>query len=237
MERTAQALTLVGDLSRAPTVARSIDLFQQAIEPFGINLYRTAALGNPVRGRYTDAIVSNYPEEWIAFYRGVRAFTFDPVLCASLKGEGFYWRDLPAPSDMAGKALMADAREVGLADGFAVVRQMPGELKTAVFVAGQDMYWTDLEQGVVNLICNTLMSRVLHLREVQLSPEVRKLSMREAEVLNHAALGRSDKQIALAIGVTHCTVHTYWKDIRRKLSASDRASAVALGLWSGQIAL
>jgi len=118
-----------------------------------------------------------------------------------------------------------------------VVRQMPGELKTAVFVAGQDVQWSELERGVVNLVCNTLMSRVLHLRDVQLAPEVRRLSLREAEVLNHAALGRSDKQIALAIGITHGTVHTYWKDIRRKLSAPDRASAVALGLWSGQIAL
>ncbi len=236
MDRTALALTIVGELSRAPTVSRAIDLFEQAIEPFGVKLYRTTALGNPMRGRLDDAVVSNYPEDWMSFYRGVRAFAFDPVLCTSLKGEGFYWRDLPAPTDLAAKTLMSDARDVGLAEGFTVVRQSPGELKTAVFVAGENLDWTDLEQGVVNLICNTLMSRVLHLREVQLSPEVRKLSLREAEVLNHAALGRSDKQIAQAIGITHSTVHTYWKDIRRKLSASDRASAVALGLWSGQIA-
>jgi DNA-binding NarL/FixJ family response regulator len=114
---------------------------------------------------------------------------------------------------------------------------MPGELKTAVFVAGPELDWTELETGVVNLLCSTLMSRVLHLREIQLSPDVRRLSLREAEVLNHAALGRTDKEIAQEIGVTPCTVHTYWKDIRRKLSAHDRANAVAKALWSGQIAL
>ncbi len=166
MDRTARALTVVGDLSRAPTITQALDLFHQAIEPFGVEFYRTAALGNPVRGRVDDAVVSNYPEDWIAFYRGVRAFTFDPVLCTSLKGEGFYWRDLPAPVDLASRTLMADARDVGLADGFAVVRRMPGKLSTAVFVAGQDLDWTALEQGVVNLVCNTLMSRILHLREV-----------------------------------------------------------------------
>jgi LuxR family transcriptional regulator, quorum-sensing system regulator CciR len=237
MDRVESALSLIGDLSRAPTIGRAIDLFQAAIEPFGVRLYRSVALSNPKRPRIDAAIVSNYPEEWIRFYRGVRAFTFDPVLVTSLKGEGFYWRDLPAPTEGLAKALMADGREVGLADGFTVLRHAPGELPTAVFLAGPALTWTDLEQGVINLICNTLMSRVLHLRDVQLAPEVRKLSLREAEILNHAALGRTDKQIADAIGVTHVTVHTYWKEIRRKLSASDRANAVALGLWSGQIAL
>jgi LuxR family quorum-sensing system transcriptional regulator CciR len=237
MDRVESALSLVGDLSRAPTIGRSIDLFQLALEPFGVRLYRSMALGNPARATITAATVSNYPQEWIAFYRGVRAFTFDPVLVTSLKGEGFYWRDLPEPREATVRALMADGREVGLADGFTVLRHAPGELATAVFLAGPSLTWTALEQGVVNLICNTLMSRVLHLRDVQLAPEVRKLSLREAEILNHAALGRTDKQIADAIGVTHVTVHTYWKEIRRKLSASDRANAVALGLWSGQIAL
>jgi DNA-binding CsgD family transcriptional regulator len=236
MDRVSGALSLVGDLSRAPTIARAIDLFQQMIEPFGVRLFRTVALGNPERMLISAAIVSNYPDEWMQFYRGVRAFTFDPVLCASLKGEGFYWRDLPGPREAAARKLMLDARDVGLADGFTVVRSVPGELSTAIFLAGPDLIWNDLEQGVVNLICNTLMSRVLYLREVQLAPTVRRLSLREAEILNHAALGRTDKQIAEAIGVTHVTVHSYWKDIRRKLNASDRANAVALGLWSGQIA-
>jgi LuxR family quorum-sensing system transcriptional regulator CciR len=236
MDRISVALSLVGPLSSAPTMSRTIDLFQDAVEPFGVCLYQTAPLSNPVRGLVTDAIVSNYPEEWMSFYWGARAFTFDPVLCASLKGEGFYWRDLPEPKDSAAKTFMSDAKDVGLADGFTVVRHLPGELSTAVFLAGPNIDLSDLEQGVVQLVCSTMMSRVLHLRDVQLAPAVRKLSQREAEILNHAAIGRTDKQIAEAIGVSPVTVHTYWKEIRRKLNASDRASAVALGLWSGQIA-
>jgi LuxR family quorum-sensing system transcriptional regulator CciR len=234
MDRVSGALSLVGGLSSAPTIALTIDIFQRAIEPFGVRLYHTTPLGNPERSLITDAMVSNYPEDWMRFYLGSRAFTFDPVLCASLKGQGFYWRDLPEPIETAAKSLMVDAREVGLADGFTVLRHTPGELSIGIFLAGPDIVLTDLEQGVVTP-CLPYDDGV-QLREVQLAPAVRKLSLREAEILNHAALGRTDKQIADAIGVTHVTVHTYWKAIRRKLGASDRASAVAIGVWSGQIA-
>jgi len=218
MDRTAVALTLISELSRAPTISHAIGLFAQGVEPFGVRAYAGAVLAGQT-GRMENVVVPNHPDEWAEFYRGRQALAFDPAPCTSPKGEAFFWRDPPEA---------ADRRERGLEHGFVVARLAPGLSEPG---------WTEVEQGVVKLFCNILMSRVLHLREMQLSPEVGKLSQREAEVLNHAARGRTDKQIALVIGVTPGTVHTYWKDIRRKLSAHDRANAVALGLWSRQIAL
>jgi DNA-binding CsgD family transcriptional regulator len=212
-----------------------VAIFEQAIEPFGVRLYRTGVLGNPERGLIEEAIVSNWSEDWTRFYRGQRAFTFDPVVAAARKGEGFFWRELQPSPRPEGRDLMRDAREVGMVDGFTVVRASPGELSTTVNMAGADLDWTELEQGVVSFVAGALMSRMLYLRDIQLKPAVQTLSNREVAILSHAAAGHGDKIIAHAMDLSHETVRFYWKSIRRKLGAADRANAVAVGLWSGQI--
>lgn len=236
MGRVEAALTLIGELSRAATVSQAIDVFERAIEPFGVKVYRTSLLANPERGYVDAAVVSNWADEWLAFYRGTRAFMFDPVVAACMKGEGFFWRDLPGPRTSFGKTLMRDAQEFGMVDGFTAIRSPRGELKSAVHLSGEQLEWTELEQGVVTLIANTLMSRVLFLRDIQLAPAMRALSPREVQVLHHAALGHCDKQIARSTGIAHETIRSYWKSIRTKLGASDRANAVAIALWAGKIA-
>jgi DNA-binding CsgD family transcriptional regulator len=235
MDRNAHALALIGELTSAPTVAKAVAIFEKAIEPFGVKLYRTGLIANPERGLIEAAIVSNWSDEWARFYRGTRAFTFDPVVAAARKGEGFYWRDLELPKRPEAKALMRDAREVGMIDGFTVVRAQPGELKTTVNMAGDALEWTEIEQGVVSFLAQALMSRMLYLRDIQLKPAVQALSGRETAILSHAAAGHGDKVIALALDLSHETVRFYWKNIRKKLGAADRAHAVAVGLWSGQI--
>ncbi len=88
---------------------------------------------------------------------------------------------------------------------------------------------------MVVLLSNSLMSRMLYLRDIKISPVVESLSPREKDILRYATLGNSDKKIAQQLGITHETIRFYWKTIRRKLGAMDRANAVAIGLWSGQM--
>jgi DNA-binding CsgD family transcriptional regulator len=54
------------------------------------------------------------------------------------------------------------------------------------------------------------------------------LSPREAQLLELAAHGLVDKEIAARLQVSVATVRTYWERIRKKLGASNRAEAVAL---------
>lgn len=61
-------------------------------------------------------------------------------------------------------------------------------------------------------------------------PVLPALSGREKEVLELAAQGLVDKQIASELGVAYATVNTYWSRIRQKLGAANRSHAVALGM-------
>jgi PAS domain S-box-containing protein len=57
-----------------------------------------------------------------------------------------------------------------------------------------------------------------------------KLSRREEEILQLAAQGFTDKEIASQIGVQMSTVRTYWDRIKIKLLATNRTEAVARSL-------
>lgn len=238
MQRASVALGLINELSSAPTVSRAVDLFQQAIEPFGVDLYRSGAVGNPVRGGIDAATVGNWSLEWEQFYLGSRAFAFDPIAQEMLKGgEGFFWHDVEWEPTPARRRFMDAAAQAGHVDGFMAVRSSPGELKTVVSLSsGRPLEWSPLERGVVTFTANALMSRLLYLRDVQLAPKVIALSDREKDILQHAAVGHPDKQIALELDCAHDTVRAHWRSIRRKLVANDRAHAVAVAIWSGQIA-
>lgn len=235
MDRVGHALGLVTELTLAPTVTKAIDVFQRAIEPFGVKLYKNLVVANLARTKGEQVIVSNWPDEWTDFYEGKRAFTFDPVAAAGLKNDGFFWRDLPPAPTPEGRQLMLDAREIGMVDGFTAVRRMQGASPIATNLSGPNLDWNDLDRGVVTLVSNSLMSRMLYLRDIQISPTVQALTAREKDIVRYATLGSSDKKIALELGLTHETIRFYWKTIRRKLCASDRAHAVAIAMWSGQM--
>lgn len=53
------------------------------------------------------------------------------------------------------------------------------------------------------------------------------LSVREVEVLKHAACGRSTKEIASCLHCSQSTVQTYWMRIVRKTRRSCRAQVIA----------
>ncbi len=63
------------------------------------------------------------------------------------------------------------------------------------------------------------------------------LSEREIEVLLHAARGASNKEIALALGVSWRTIQTHLRSIFTKLAVASRTEAVVKGLQEGWLHL
>lgn len=70
-------------------------------------------------------------------------------------------------------------------------------------------------------------------RRGQRSPQ--ELSKREQDVLQLLAYGKSNKEIAKALGIGAQTVKTHVSHIFTKLGASDRTGAVALALRKGLV--
>jgi DNA-binding CsgD family transcriptional regulator len=63
------------------------------------------------------------------------------------------------------------------------------------------------------------------------------LSLREMEVLNYAAMGKSNKQIADIIGLSESTIKNHFSSTLKKLHANDRTHAVTLALCNGWLSV
>ena len=63
------------------------------------------------------------------------------------------------------------------------------------------------------------------------------LSLREMEVLNYAAMGKSNKQIAEIIGLSESTIKNHFSSTLKKLRANDRTHAVTLALRNGWLSV
>jgi DNA-binding NarL/FixJ family response regulator len=68
------------------------------------------------------------------------------------------------------------------------------------------------------------------------SPD-RKLTPRERDVLQHAALGMSNRQIGDELQIAEQTVKNHLSSAMRKLAIRDRTSAVVLALGQGLISV
>ena len=67
--------------------------------------------------------------------------------------------------------------------------------------------------------------------------ERRTLTPRECEVLEHAALGMSNRQIGEELHIAEQTVKNHLSSAMRKLSLHDRTHAVVFAIGSGLISL
>lgn len=65
----------------------------------------------------------------------------------------------------------------------------------------------------------------------------RRLTPREREVLEHAALGLSNRQIGEALAIAEQTVKNHLSSAMRKLAINDRTHAVVIAIGEGLIAM
>jgi DNA-binding NarL/FixJ family response regulator len=88
--------------------------------------------------------------------------------------------------------------------------------------------------------------RAVHAGEIYLPPEVQdrikertnfKISSRELDVLKLIAHGKSNKEIALQLGIVEGTVKAHLARIFTKLGAVDRAHAIAFAMKRGLITM
>lgn len=74
-------------------------------------------------------------------------------------------------------------------------------------------------------------------KALQAADPADNLTPREADVLRHLALGGSNRDIAIALGVTEETVKTHVGRVLAKLHVENRAQAVVHALKEGLVSL
>lgn len=194
-------------------------------------------------GRVVPSIkVTNYPVEVIGMLRE-NGIMRDPVLRASERASiGFSWDQLPGLISRreGDDAYMQAAARLGLANGFTVPNNVPGEvlgschfvvsnadsLPRAHFAAAQSVGAFGFEAA-----------RRLASRESVHgpAPDPAPLSQRQRDCLVQVARGKSDGVIAEILGLRPRTVNEYVEAAKRRYVVATRQQLVVRALFRSEI--
>ncbi|GJL90368.1 helix-turn-helix transcriptional regulator [Hyphococcus sp.] len=215
--------------AEASTIQELVHLFEELFSGMGFetisyhavrSAFRSIPAGEGARVSGDSGLVDK-------LFGSELSIDFDPAISDLLeKLAPFHW--FTAEGDERASTLQQQIFDTlkaeGFIDGLAVpVMTKPGELVLfALSKRGVTYSFTDVELRKLQLACHSM-----HLRFEELKNGDPKLVLtaRETDVMRLAARGKSNKEIALALGVSAHTVDTLIRRCFSKLGVSNRIEA------------
>jgi len=185
-------------------------------------------------GRANLIRVDNYPADWESELLKKVVSVSDPIHQASLRTNvGFAWGDLGQliPLHCAHMAILRRGRYFGIADGFTIPANVPGEPSGSCSFAGPIMrQFSNSRLHTAELIGAHAFHAARRIRGYFRSPARPHLSRRERECLRLVAAGKTDWEIAAILGLSPETVHQYVKRARAAYDVVSRTQLIVHGL-------
>lgn len=179
--------------------------------------------------------IDNYPSGWVAELLGRGLAADDPVHLASRRANtGFAWGELGSLIALScrHRAILSRSLRFGIGDGFTVPVNVPGEPPGSCSFAVRRGRSLPRRR----LLCAELVGAHAFraARRIKKLPRRRPrphLSRRELQCLRLVALGKSDFEIALILGIAHETARQYVKRARAAYDVVSRSQLVVNALF------
>ncbi len=200
--------------------------------------FASYATQHPVTGAVQG--YANYPEEWKRYYAAQGLQRIDPTLWRSVRSIAPV--DWERFSDDAGFAAVFDnSREFGIpAQGLTVpVRGPMGDCGLlSVTRACNREEWRKLKRGIVGNLQTAAVhfhDSVMRSETVTLLMKMPAISVREREILQWVAAGKSQQDVGDILSISHRTVEVHLRSVREKLGALTTPQAVGRAVRLGLI--
>ena len=236
-------LDFMAEGAKATSVDALCRLFEQYVEPFGVEAIGYQILPSPFEVSDADNQFeyNTFPDLMKDAYLGERLFEHDPVTSrAAMALHPQFWFEVEqtTPSTRFSQRIFCLLREAGFVDGLTTPIFGPAGL--AAYVAcgrfSGPFELSEMDCRCLQHACNELYANTLKLQKRKaLTPP--NLSEREVEVLQWLARGKSNAVIADILGISSHTVDTVMRRAFGKLGASNRVAAVLKSLRAGLITL
>lgn len=196
-------------------------------------------------GRVVPSVkVTNYPVEMVGILRE-RGLMRDPVLRASERASiGFSWDQLPllvTPRE-GDDEYMAECAKLGMAMGFTVPNNVPGEILGSCHFAVSDPARLPRERFAAAQTVGDFgfeAARRLAANAADAgqgpAPDPAPLSQRQRDCLVQVARGKSDGVIAEILGLRPRTVNEYVEAAKRRYVVATRQQLVVRALFRSEI--
>jgi DNA-binding NarL/FixJ family response regulator len=116
------------------------------------------------------------------------------------------------------------------ARGYVLKTASPGEIVQAILAATRGESWLSPKMA------SQLIAEFTRLPALQLQQGLKddvRLTPREQAILRHLALGKTNREIGMSLGIAETTVKTHLKNILEKLHVRSRLEAALLALQGG----
>ena len=189
----------------------------------------------------TYAMVSGWPDEWLARYTDLGYVHLDPVIRKIREStDPFMWDEAPYEADDAGaKRVMGESPSFGLVSGMTVpIHTIRGLHAGVCFSATAKTRWDGKARGALHLLAVYAHGRASAIIEEsggRGAKRLPRLSLREIESLKWSSAGKSLWDISVILAVSEHTVSEYLQNAARKLDAVNRVQAVAEAMRLGFI--
>lgn len=185
----------------------------------------------------------SYPASWVEEYLESRMATSDPVHLASHRiNVGFAWDQIARLITVtpAHRRVRERTRRAGIADGFTVPANIPGEANGSCSFAVATGHALPIESLSAAQLAGAYAfhaARRLTRKGARKADHPPRLSPRQLDCVVFAGRGYSDRETALALGIAEDTVTEYLDEARRRYGVNRRATLVLRAVYDGQIAL
>jgi LuxR family quorum-sensing system transcriptional regulator CciR len=183
----------------------------------------------------------NYPAQWADFYDEHGLGLNDPVHRASyVTSAGFPWRRIP---ELIGinkddEFVMRKGREQGIADGFTVPINVPGEARgTVSFVGPRPTMINEEMFFLAQLVGNWAFekARVLTLGRGVVTNDTPLLTNSQRLCTLLAAGGKTDGEIGTIVGISKLTAGLHLRQACERYDVSKRTLLVVRALFDGTV--
>jgi LuxR family transcriptional regulator, activator of conjugal transfer of Ti plasmids len=228
------------------------DIFSQAASSLGFKHFTYHVARSGIVGSGSGRlpyIISNYPDSWVKHYFRERYLDEDPVVGEFLRRRNpFLWSEIAQPEALSRRQLRLfdEARSAGITEGITLPIHHRGEIAAVSLIPseGDSSAIATLRphQHMLYLMAlhyHSLAHRSLLEKSLAGDSTRRRslLSPRERQVLEWAAKGKSNWEIASVLGISYKSAEFHMEGAKRKLQVFNRTHAVAKGIMLGLVSI
>jgi DNA-binding CsgD family transcriptional regulator len=237
--RTRQALDYVMRCAQETDLQKAIDDFLSTIAVFGFTACAAGSWSGFGPARVSRFYFNSWPQSWMELYQNRSFFLHDPYpLQAARRMSPFLFTEeetfLRRMSPQADEIIDA-AMEYGWREIFGVPIHGPGGYQALISMASMtDLSLSPRERAGLQAMAHAIHDRC-HKTEgfgLRSKPQP-KFSERELECMRWVAMGKSDAEIGLILGLSGATAHFHVEKVKKKLDTRSRTEAVALLILDG----
>jgi LuxR family quorum sensing-dependent transcriptional regulator len=224
-------------LDQAPSILKVKEVVRRTADRHGYSAFLCSAPPSPGRQIINPILFEEWPDAWRRTYINRRHYVHDPMLKEVFRTtEPFLWSETMQrrTCTKAEQTVMGEAAEAKMAEGYVVPLYGIGGAVHALTLTGERPRTDITARAELRLVSIYAYARARQLRRRSGGTPV-VLTDREREALRWAALGKTDAEIGMLMGVSDSAAHKLIESAKRKWNVTTRIQAIVEALRQGDL--